>query len=173
MLPLFAVAGIIVGYLTKGSLKNITSHDLRWYWLPIAALAMEAAGRWLCPAFISREPWFGILTGASYGLVLAFIIINIRVIWFAIPAFLGTLSNFAVIAANDFYMPVAKTIAAQIPFSRYVIYRFIDEDTIWPWLGDIISWPWPHGLASIGDLFIGLAAIGLIVHLMHKNNVKK
>jgi len=100
------VVGIIAGYLTGGRLRRLSSLKLRWTWLVLLAILIQAL---IFPLFTDR-PIIPAATDAlhlvSYLLVLAWLARNV----FIRPLFLvgaGALCNLVVILVNRGKMPAS------------------------------------------------------------------
>jgi hypothetical protein len=107
---------------------------------------------------------------ASTTLVLLAVVANLRIRGMALVA-LGAASNLAAIVANGGYMPASAAAAAAIgrdPIVDYSNSAIIPSPALEP-LTDVIALPtWlPFtNIVSIGDLFIGLGIVVVIVAAM-------
>ncbi len=115
-----------------------------------------------------------------YGLLFWFVLANIkgRGFW---PYWigLGTLMNFAVIAVNDFRMPVWPSffgsdgesgILEKITEGDYFGYTLVDSSTMLPILGDLIGISCAGrflGFASIGDLLLLVGVFVLLTRIVN------
>jgi len=145
------VVGLAIGLARGGSLLNLATTHWRWWWLGLAGLAVQI------PLF-SSDPIAEVLASygpilhlLSIGLVIAFLIANVRTDGLPLILF-GALLDGAVIAANGGQMPrVEPTDPA--PFRNTVA---MDERTLLPFLGDWITLPLPGEQFSPGDIAIAV-----------------
>lgn len=163
----FAVLGLLVGLLTRGSLNVLSRYPLTGLWLPIAAYALKAG------AALLLTPQRGAVVVAilQYGLLFLFLLLNLRRPVWPLFAFAGTLLNFLVIVSNGGCMPVspsllgeAGTRLTQLAQGQVYAYCPMNAATRFSALGDIIrigSANRPLGFASIGDLLLGLG-VGIL-----------
>lgn len=160
--------GLIAGLLAGGRLENIIETRLRWMALIFLAVVLrfgtEAALQNGLPlAELLRVP---LLVGASL-ILLAGLWANRRLPGIAI-AFIGVLSNVAVIAANGGFMPIwgpslafAGLSAADVSTAIHVIVNPPIDASFLVHLGplsDVVPIPLPlvRNVASVGDMFITL-----------------
>ncbi len=169
ILLLFVFAAFAFSLLSGGHLRYILDSGVRGFVFPVAAIIIQMGANLLCTEMLPREPWFAVGLSLSYLLSMIFVIVNCRFILFAVFGGLGTLANFAVIAANDFYMPIRfavweKNLYAEIPLNKAVAYTIETAETRLPFLGDIIYFPLRYfsGYASIGDFLLGIGLFFLI-----------
>lgn len=171
------ILGVLIGFLRKGSLKNLSQLKLHGTWLILVALVIQL----LIFPLGARKPLIGFGTEylhiLSYLLLLAFVFLNRRY-WQIILMGLGMLSNFLVILANGGHMPateaalrgaglnrVADRITAGNTSGNIIL---MSEDTKLNFLGDIMympSWVPLANAFSLGDLLLGL---GIILFLQEK-----
>jgi hypothetical protein len=162
LLPVIAVA-----LLRGGALVNLVELRLRWIPLVLAALAVQL----LIFTPFRQEPlipaWTTQLYMLSMAMLTVWVTLNWRIPGMALMA-LGLLSNFAAIAANDGYMPVApesaryagrlaRYAAEGLPVANNSIATG-DQARLWL-LTDIL--PIPAGLPfanvySVGDVLLTL-----------------
>lgn len=167
ILLLAAVLGLAIGLLSGGSLKNIRPYPLKGLLLPILALLLKAGAAYL----LIPQQGAVLVCLVQYGLLFAFLALNIRRPVWPIFVLLGTLSNFFVILLNGGRMPVSASLIGQLPqrleqlqMNRIYAYTLTDGQTILPFLGDILRIGpegTPLGFASIGDLLL-CAGIGIL-----------
>ncbi|MFH1513137.1 MAG: DUF5317 family protein [Bacillota bacterium] len=173
----FLVLSIPVGYLLGGRLRNIRSYTTKALGLPIAAFLLEAAApflRNLIPVPVSQ--WHWALVSAEYLLLFIFCFLNRRskAVWII---FAACALNFFVIALYQFQMPVAP-FAREMPEMAATIARIESgelfrytvagpNDPFW-FLGDVIVIPLKRigGLASVGDILLGLGCGALFIGWM-------
>ena len=98
------VIGVVLGYVLKGRIANLSGLPLRSLWLVGVAILIQFA---IFPLFSSRALFPYATTElhlASYALLFLFFIINYRV-WALLVIALGSVSNLVVIAVNGGRMP--------------------------------------------------------------------
>ncbi len=115
----------------------------------------------------------------------AYYLFNFRRIYISI--FLaGLLANSATITTNG-YMPVSKEAVTRMGGSPYPVdkdgkliiaqgkkttYKYINDETIWPFLGDIIYFPGAGAVFSVGDC-LSLVALLIFLLTLKKNTAYK
>ena len=177
IIAVFIVLSVPVGYLMGGRLNNIRHYTTRYLGLPIAAFALEAAAPFLRNVITAPiSQWHWMLVCVEYLLLFAFCVLNIRskAIWLILAA---CVLNFFVIAWYGFQMPVAPfareipqmaATIAKIESGEYFRYTIANAgDSFW-WLGDVIVVPLKRvgGLASVGDVLLGLGCGALFISWM-------
>ena len=183
ILAYFVVLATIVSYLTGGRLRSIPEHDLRGFFLPIAAFAIEAAAPILA-SWLPYPPasWHWCSISVEYALLLFFCSLNRRNKPFFL-IFSGVLLNLAVIAANGFRMPVTPIVYEMPQLASYVariqsgeLFEYVltgYDAPLW-FLGDTIALPFLGiGLASAGDFLLAGGVGWLIFKLMRPPIEKK
>jgi len=162
----FLVA-LAVGYAAGGRLSAFAGLKIRWSVVAIAGLALQAApvpGRTLPLVFL----W------VSFGLLLAFVVANIRVAGFAF-ILIGILLNFTVIALNH-GMPVTRH-ALVASGQQETLTLLVEEggakhhlaaDDRLLFLGDVIPIAPIHQAVSVGDVFTYLGVMWVIVTGMRR-----
>jgi hypothetical protein len=173
----FLLLSIPVGYLLGGKLRNIRNYTTRALGLPIAAFLLEAAAPFLRNLIsVPIAQWHWMIVCAEYGLLFAFCVLNIKAkaVWLILAA---CALNFFVITLFGFRMPVAPyarempemaATLAKIDSGEYFRYTVAGaSDPFW-WLGDVIVVPIKGigGLASVGDVLLGLGCGALLVSWM-------
>lgn len=167
--------GLIVGAIRKGSLFRLNS--LCGIWLILFPLAAS-----LLIKYYPAIPYIfkAAVTTLSYLGVIVFVIVNRKYTVSSIFLGLGTLSNYIVIAANAFRMPVsAKALSvypnmtAEAVISQCADYYIATDGAHLLFLGDVIYVPLKffEGFLSIGDILIAIGMFLLIVRVMGKNSV--
>ena len=177
--PMFLIGavaiGVVLGYVLKGRISNLSGLPLRSLWLVGVAILIQFA---IFPLFSSRALFPYATTElhlASYGLLFLFFIINYRV-WALIIIAAGSVSNLVVIAVNGGRMPSsshALTCAGQPEIAHKLISEgawgnvvLMSDKTRLNFLGDWLYLPRGVPLAtafSIGDLTIAIGLVILIV----------
>ena len=169
-MPVYIIlAGLIIGWVRKGSLWSITSLRLRILWvLPVAYLLQHVSIDYL------HGLAYEILIILSYVGMLIFGILNIRVpgiVW----ALGGTASNFLVMLANGLRMPAYMAIikaqdpklAALVEAGKVGKSTAMGNGTHLAFLGDIIHFRvWPQSMVSVGDVLFGIGLAILIQYGM-------
>jgi Family of unknown function (DUF5317) len=144
---------VLAGYLMGGRLGNFASLKIRW--LPLALIGLVLQGLPL------PGRWPLVLLAASFVLLFAFCVVNIRIVGFPL-ILVGVVLNVAVIAV-DGGMPVtagALEASGQVDTTSALIHaggakhHIATSDDALMVLGDVIGVPQPIGQAiSVGDLF--------------------
>jgi len=175
------VVGVLVGLLMKGKLSNIPSLRLRWLWLVLLGLLLQVL---IFPLFSERPllPYATVpLHYLSYGLVLVFLVANLRVRpLLALGA--GALLNVCVIAANGGRMPASATALAAAGYvdvaeklvagSTHGNVLLMSEASRLNLLGDWLylpSWVPLSTAFSFGDVLILVGVAWLIVRGMREH----
>ena len=179
ILLLAAVLGLAIGLLSGGSLKNIRPYPLKGLLFPILAWLLKAGAAF----FLQPQQGAVLVCLVQYGLLFAFLAMNIRrPIW---PFFvsLGTLCNFLVILLNGGRMPVSASLIGQLPqrleqlqMNQIYAYCVTDGQTMLPSLGDILrigSKGTPFGFASVGDLLLCAGICILCIQLTRPSRSKE
>jgi hypothetical protein len=144
---------VAAGYLAGGRLGNFANLKIRW--LPMALVGL------LLQLIALPGGWPLLLLVASFVLLFAFCVANIRVAGFAL-ILIGVVLNFAVIAVNH-GMPVSEaalrgsgqmdTMSELIRSGGAKHHMARSDDTLL-FLGDVLAVPQPIGQAiSVGDIF--------------------
>ncbi len=159
-----AVLAAVAGLLRGGSLSALADTTFRWGWLIFLGLALQLAFDLWDPDWLTRTQATAIVL-ASNALILAFVWLNR-----ALPGMwvigLGLALNALVIGANQ-AMPVsvdaARSAGAPVPDNTSSIkHERMDDDTLLPWLGDVIPLSIGDQVLSIGDLVLA-AGMGWLV----------
>ena len=163
--------GLLLGLLAGGSLTNLASIRLRWLGLLLAAIALRFSTDWLLNADVAivdalRLP----LLATAFTMLLVGLWANRDYPGLSL-AFVGVLSNTAVIVINGGYMPIYEPSLVAAGFTpadvSSAIHVILPEGLnaafllrLGP-LGDVIPIPLPiiANVISIGDIFLsaGLA----------------
>jgi hypothetical protein len=175
------VIGIALGYVLRGRLSRLVFLRLRGMWLVLVALGIQLL---IFPLFTPNPiiP-FGtaILHGVSYGLVLLWLLLNVRVRpLIAVGG--GALLNILVVALNGGYMPaspaaferaglssVARLLAQGETYGNLVGMSAATHLNV---LGDWIGLPWGVPFAtvmSMGDVLIMIGLVWLLAKGMNTN----
>ena len=161
---------VTLSWVRGGRLRRVADAEITAGWLLFAGVGIQigvdlAAGRgWLPDAGLAG--WS--LLGASQLLVVLFVVRNRQLsgIWLVA---LGLLLNMAVMAANR-AMPVDPAAmaaigveGAEVPLGKHTL---LTDETLLPWLADIIPVPWLGSILSVGDLVLAIGLIPLTHALM-------
>lgn len=177
-LLVFVLAGILIAIIVdlrrgeKITLDGVA--EIRALWLPVAGLLLHGLITW-APAFALQ--YAGILTSITYLSILCFLFLNREKLVPCIIMAVGSLSNYIVIAANGFRMPVSPAALQMFPtmtpealYAKKVNYFVALHGANFYYLGDIIPVPLPKfgGFASVGDLILGIGLAAFIIAAMTK-----
>jgi len=171
---------IILGYILKGNLKNLENTDIKSLYLIFVAFFIEFAIVMLIQkGILTRGTLTFVLDLVMYSLLAVFAYTN-RKNTFLMLMSIGFLLNAIPIFLNGGAMPVSlravKAAGISENVTREGLYRLIDSNTIFWFLGDIIPLTFLRNFAiSIGDI---LAAIGLSLFIItgmkkNKKNIDK
>lgn len=163
------IAGVIVGWIRRGSLTQLALVRLRWLWvLPIAYILQYVS------IYFLRGATYEVFIVVSYLGLIAFCAWNIRIT--GIPWALGGIcSNFVVLAANHLRMPVYMDVVRRIApdlvpkLETGEIGKSIamGPSTHLNFLGDIFTIQLGvTSLVSIGDLLFSVGVFLFIVAAM-------
>ncbi|HLZ95743.1 MAG TPA: DUF5317 family protein [Candidatus Dormibacteraeota bacterium] len=165
MLLLIPIAvGALAGLVASGRIANWLDSPLRWPWVVVVALLVREA--------VALTPLRHI--DVLRFVYAAFLLVLIGwTVWHVkrLPGVwiigLGALMNLAVIAANDFRMPVVAAYAGKlVEAGNSGQYTVMDSSTRLAFLGDRLATPvWLGGVYSPGDVVIGLGA-GIVAFLL-------
>jgi hypothetical protein len=161
--------GLLLGLLLGGRLAGLA--DLKFRWAALAIAGFMAQVILFSEPVSQRVGAFGPpIYVASTTLVLLAVIANVRIRGMALVA-IGAASNLAAIVANGGYMPASAAAAAAIgrdPIVNYSNSAIMPSPALEP-LTDVIALPtWlPFtNIVSVGDLFIGVGIVVVIVAAM-------
>lgn len=157
------VAGIVVGLLQGGKLANLGKIHLRWAWIAVLALVIQAILIRVRPDWDSAARVFFPLTHAVI-LGVAWINRDLDGMWLVAA---GTALNFIVMVVNGGFMPITPEVVVQaglaedtqsiIPNTRLTSSKGLilsrDEIALW-WLGDVIALRFIRTIVSVGDVLI-------------------
>lgn len=167
--------GLIIGWLRKGRIKNLSRLSLKGWPLILLAVLIQAAIMIDYAASLNfLVVFYPLLYITSFILLIIFFFLQGKQTGFIIIGF-GIFLNLLVIGANGGAMPVDITqtpsdIAEQpadginSPFHTH-----ITDDTKLEFLGDRISIPYrTNHLLSVGDIIMAFGVAFLIQQKMHK-----
>lgn len=178
LLLLCVILGVLGGLINKGKLSGLVG--LKGLVLPIIAFALSSI-----PAYWADIPYAlkAILISANYFCVFAFAVLNRKYILASILTGLGTLCNFAVIAANSFRMPISEyaliyypdLTAEQVIAKRADYFVAVNAEAKLLILGDVICVKIPYlgGFVSVGDIFLAIGMLVLVFAAMSSAKEKK
>jgi Family of unknown function (DUF5317) len=165
-----AVAGgvaIAVVLVTRGSLRQLLRLKIQAIWMVVLALGIQIALEFVdLPKDRIDDLGYGLLM-ASYGLLLAFCFVNLR-----IPAMwivgLGVALNTLVIGLNQGMPTRVREVTTALgrtverPIERTVKHRPESDDDLLPFLGDQIVIPEPvDEVISVGDVVLALGIVSV------------
>jgi len=168
---LLLLIGLVAGLARGGRVENITRVHFRQSWLVFLGLALQVGAEVTAHVDlrIIRGPAGSVILGVSYGLVLAFVALNVR-----FPGTIlmgaGLLLNLTVILANH-GMPVSLRAAQEagihsLPhLGSEVKHKIMDRRTRLGFLGDVIPLPLV-GVVSAGDVVLGAGVCLLVDRLV-------
>lgn len=170
LLLLCVVLGVIAGWLNGGKLSGLVR--LKGLYLPIVSFILASLPGYLSEIYVLKA----LSLSFSYYCILSFALLNRRYLLSCVLIGLGTISNFAVIAANRFRMPVSEyaldfypTMTAEDVLATHADYFIaVNNDANLLILGDVICIPVPYigGFISIGDVFLALGVFLLVLAVM-------
>ena len=169
------VLAVVLGYAFGGRVSQLKRVRLRWWGLTILGLAIQflplPEGRGGSDVLVRTS-----LLAASYALLLAFALANVRQTGMPLVA-LGLACNALVIVANG-GMPVsvqALEDSGQADVVRILIEEGADkhhelmDDDVLTFLADVIPIPQPIGqAASVGDILVYAGMIWFVVAAMRE-----
>jgi len=168
---LLLIIGLVAGLARGGRIENITRVHFRQSWLVFLGLALQVGAEVTAHVDlrIIRGPAGSVILGVSYGLVLAFVALNVR-----FPGTIlmgaGLLLNLTVILANN-GMPVSARAAREagihsLPrLQTEAKHHLMGRRTRLAFLGDVIPLPLV-GVVSAGDIVLGAGICLLIDRLV-------
>ena len=185
MFILYAVIlGILIGYITKGNLKNIIQRPLFWTGLVFAAFAIQLVIFSNIPFVLTLpKAIIIVLHYVSYICLLIFVVRNYKNLGICVIG-IGIFLNALVIFLNGGHMPtiVENLLNTSIGQSIDLVGQGdavhnsakMTSDTLLPFLGDIFympSWIPLSNVFSIGDIII---AVGICLYIaIHMHPVRK
>lgn len=169
----------LIALATGGRLSRLADLPWRALWLPVAGFGAQLiiiyGPATIAPAFFSLHTGLLLL---SYGLLLAFVWLNRRIVGMPIIG-LGLAMNLTVMLANGGYMPITREALIQAgkeyrlkefdagarPLSSKDVLLPKEETKLWI-LSDIFVAPPPFPIPSIfspGDVMLAIGALVMIV----------
>jgi len=165
LIAAIAVVAVVAGLLAGGSLRPFEHLRVHWWALAPIGLALQGA-----PLPEHPELPAGAVLLISYGLLLAFAAVNLRLPG-AVLVFAGLALNLAVIAPNG-GMPVDPAAARAAGAGTVTIegtakHHALRSDDVLPFLADVIAVPQPAGVvASFGDVVLYCGVITFLITTM-------
>ena len=151
-----AIAAALVGLRKGGSLHALAYTHFRAPLLLLAGLVLQLGLNLWEPEWLTDDLALALLL-SSNAIVASFIAVNQKLPGMLLIA-MGLALNVAVITANR-AMPVSAQAAEQSGATTVVgdagiKHEALDEDTVLPWLGDVIPVPGLRLVLSVGDLLL-------------------
>ena len=174
MLLLYSIAaGLVIGRLLGGRVRNLERVQFVWWQLALAGLMVQLV--LFADPVQERVGAAGpAIYVASTLVVLMALLRNVRLPGLAVIA-VGAVLNLIPILTNGGYMPSSPDVwreltgVAEVPVAYYSNVALIGPDTAFPFLGDIFLFPRPLPMAtafSLGDAIIALGAVVFLVSAM-------
>jgi len=169
------VAGLLIGRLSGGRLRNLEHVRFVWWQLALAGLAVQLV-LFAGPVAQHVGAEGPVIYVASTLAVMAALLRNLALPGLAIIA-VGATLNLIPVIANGGAMPSAPEAwlalngVAALPVSHFSNSVLIGPDTLFPFLGDVFVWPRPLPLAnvfSIGDAVIAIGGVVFLVWAMRR-----
>lgn len=165
LILMVAVGAGLYGLVRGGSIEGIAATKFRLIWLVFAGFVVQAGFSVWNPAWLSETGELVVIVGSN-ALVALFLVVNLRLPGMLLAA-IGMVLNVVVIGANG-AMPVSLE-AAAVEGSDGKITDFgikherLGDDTVFPWMADVIPLPGLSTLISAGDIFLA-AGVGWLVY---------
>lgn len=163
--------GILVGFLLRGSVANLSGFRFRWAWVAVAGLLIQVALFTETGDRLTGSAGPAIYVASTAAVFLA-VLRNIRLPGMAVVA-LGSISNLAAIIANGGFMPADAGALATAGFTdagSYTNSVVLEHPALQP-LTDIFAVPAGIPFAnvySVGDVLIAVGIVIMIAMLMRR-----
>ena len=136
----------------------------RWTWALLLGLSVQLVVDLWSPDWLTEERSFAIVL-ATNALVVVFLLVNLKLPGASLAA-IGLLLNIVVIGANG-AMPVSPRAAEMAGRTLTdddfgLKHELLTDDTLVPWLGDVIPLPKLKFLFSLGDIVLALGIARLV-----------
>jgi len=172
----FILVGIVIGYISRGSLRNLKQANLPYLWLIVLGFVIK----FISPYF----PEWSFRWLNSIGMVIVFVgtLFSYKSYGMKIVS-IGAFLNVLVILFNRGMMPVwlpmvkylqLHDLATNLKNGLYLDYTLLTSSTRLPFLGDILPYysfimrrPF---VISFGDYLLGIGLIAFIVFYMRKKD---
>ena len=171
------IFALIVGYILKGSIKNLDYTRIKGIYIAFAAFAVEVIVMLLIRKFnIKRGTLTYSLDLLMYIMLLVFTWFNRKNPWLVLMG-AGFLLNGIAIFTNGGAMPVsasaAKTANMGLEIESEGLYRLVDSNTRFWYLADIVPKTFlRHFVISIGDIISAIGLFAFVVTQMRKTQPK-
>lgn len=160
-------AATIIGLVAGGKLSNLGNLNIKYIYLIAASFLIQAGIEFLDPRYAcGGYPYLHVF---SY-FILFFTLGQNRQMPGIYVILAGTALNFVVIALNGGRMPVRpdvlpQQLAAVMAAGRGGTHQLITESTRFQFLADkmYVVLPYQHQLISIGDIFINVGLLILVI----------
>jgi Family of unknown function (DUF5317) len=170
VLLLYSIAaGLLIGRVLGGRIRNIERIHFAWWQLALAGLAVQLL--LFADPIQERVGAEGPLVYVvSTMAVLVALLRNLRLPGLPIVA-IGALLNLVPILFNGGYMPSSPDVwreltgAAAVPVAYYTNVTLIGPDTWFAFLGDIFMFPRPLPMATAFSLGDAIIAVGAVIFL--------
>ena len=163
----FVVAALIaavVALLRGGSLKALADTHFNHVWILFIGLGAQLGAEIWTPTWLGGDTGTIVIIGSNLAVV-AFLWLNRTHPGLGLVA-LGLLLNVVVISLNG-AMPVSAAAArtSGVPVSsitKDIEHELLDDDTILPWLTDVLAIPRVPGVFSVGDVVLAIGVARLV-----------
>lgn len=162
------ILAVILGFVFKGSLKNLSNINMPGTGFVIAGFAIDAATHLMSEHGVLKTGIVTYLLGIlMYIFIFVFVYLN-RKNPYIIVIGIGFLLNAAAIFSNGGVMPVAHSAMASVSItqnpSSIGLYSLVDSSTKLKFLCDVIPVKFlANAVVSIGDI---IAAIGIMLFII-------
>ena len=158
------VVAALFGLILGGSLDSLAATKFRFLWLLFAALLIQVGFTMWDPEWLTEAGDLAVLL-VTNSVVAAFLALNRRLPGMWVAA-VGMALNVLVISANG-AMPVSLTAAelagSDRPSEFGLKHEPLTDDSLLPWLADVIPLPGLSTLISAGDVVLAIG-IGWLVY---------
>lgn len=163
ILPVAVVAGLY-GLVRGGSLEGLAATRFRFVWLLAVGFIVQIGFSLWNPEWLNETGEVVVVVGSN-ALVALFLVMNLRLPGMVLAA-AGLALNVLVIAANS-AMPVSLEAAEAAGMDREaadfgIKHEPLDDDTVLPWIADVIPLPGLSTLISTGDIFLAAGIAWLV-----------
>lgn len=171
------IIAIIIGYIMKGSLKNLDPSKINAIYLIFIAFLIETVMIMLIrKGYLIRGTLTYLVNLVMYIILFVFIYQNRYNKWLLLMG-AGFLLNALVIFSNGGAMPVSSTILNQLGMTQNIsadgLYTIINTNTKLVFLADSIALKYPRPyVVSIGDIIEAVAVAAFIITEMKSRKYK-
>ncbi len=170
MLLLYSIAaGLIIGRILGGRVRNLEHVHFVWWQLALAGLFVQLV-LFAGPVEERIGSEGSLIYVLSTLAVLVALLRNLRLPGLAIIA-IGAILNLIPVLANGGAMPSAPeawlqlTGVAALPVTHFSNTVLIGPDTLFPFLGDVFVFPRPLPMANVFSIGDAVIAVGAVVFL--------